>query len=348
VGKSPAHIGRRLKLLTLIDDAKHALRDGRMDVARAELLTKLSPELQAKALEEAVWLPMFRVREGDQETGTLATLEPLSELRWWVERRTRLDVADLIADDETRALFPEASEAVREIEWGVDAPPLLEVALDRFGQSPAQATIPADVLRLNRDYREVTGKKCKFAQRAFVVFGDRKGEVLLVCCEKKGPTTCNVHWPLKVKADPSAQAAKRPPWEVQEAERKRVQAIWERVRPDVEKVIIAASAKVRTTPKLLQEILDRTTNIAQSAAVIKAIGKLTPETFGRVYVIADAFDDLYSVDGAERALKAVNGFFDVKKAMKAAEAAMASERTVPKTEAKKATGKPTKKTRRVA
>jgi hypothetical protein len=278
------------------------------DHAQAELLTKLTPELRA-----------------------------------WVEKRTRLSLASLTDDTETQALFPEAAEAARAADGGHE---LLEVALDRFGQSPARADIPAGVLRLNADFREVTGKRCTSAVRAVVVFGQRKGNVVLVCRDKKG---CTTHWPPKQKTDPAATTDRRMPWEEQERERKRVQAIWARVKPAVEQVIIAASAKVKTTPKLLQEVLLRQASYDEAAVAIKAVGKLTPETFGRAWVLADALADLYAVDGAERALKAVNGCFDVKKAMKAAEAAMAAEAAVTKAagkaEAKKAPGKPAKKRR---
>lgn len=337
VGKTPAYIGRRLKLLGLVDAAKHALRDGRMDVARAELLAKLGTELQVKALDEAVWLPIYTRND---QAGTLETLEPLSDLREWVERRTRLSVVDLVMDAGARALFPDAVELVE----ATPTEALLEVALDRFSQSPAKDTIPTGVLRLNKDFREVVGKKCKFAKRALVVIGDRVGDVVAICCERQGPTTCAVHWPLKAKADPADKPAPSQSWEVQQAERKRLAVVWERVKPDVEKVIIAATTLVRTTPKLLQEILaDRRLTLAP---VLKALGgKLTLDNFGRAWVLADALEDLYDHTSAERALKAVHGVFNVEKAMKAAEAALAVETAAVKAEAKKGTGKPAKKGR---
>ena len=346
VGKSPAYIGRRLKLLGLIGDAKDALRAGQMDVARAELLVKLDEDTQAQALKEAVWLRLF---EGyDPEDGRpkvapalIDSQASLSELREWVDERTRLSLHDLATDADTRELFPEAAEAVAESETAHAPTPLLEVALDRFSQSPAKATIPAGVLRLNAQFREVVGKRCKSAERAVVVFGQRKGDVVLVCRDKKG---CATHWPPKVKVDPEAAATARPSWEAQEAERKRVHAIWERVKPDVIKAIIAASAKVKTTPKLLQDILEHHA-YDQAGVAIKAIGKLTLETFGRAWVLAGALTELYDVRGAEGALKSVNGFFDIKKSMKAAEAAMAVEASASKAETKKVTGKPAKKGR---
>ena len=336
VGKSPAYIGRRLKLLGLIADAQTALRDGRLDVARAELLVKLDEDTQAQALQEAVWLRLFdgydpdesRPRFGPPAADSLASL---SELREWVDTHSRLSLADLADDAETRALFPEASDAVRAEQDARTPTELLEVALDRFSMSPVKATIPAGVLRLNAQFREVVGKRCATAERAIVVFGQRKGDVVLVCRDKKG---CTTHWPPKAKADTKTAGGIRPSWEAQGAERKRLQVIWARVKPDVEKAIVAASAKVKTTPKLLQEILaDRSLDVA---VVIKAVGgKLTTDNFGRAWVLAEALESLYDHTGADLALKAVNGFFDVKKAMKVAEAAMAVEAAAAKPETKK-------------
>ena len=346
VGKSPAHVGRRLKLLNLVPQAQDALREGQLGVAHAELLTKLEPSVQTKALEEAVWLPLYAREDLEGNIDSALTpsdqyLEPIGKLREWVERRTKLD----LADQEALALFPDADEFVKVIAAqsasGPIAPPL-EVALDRFGASPAKDIIPPGVLRLNKDFRQVVGKKCAFARRAIVVFGTARGDVVTVCTAKK---SCATHWPPKAKADPAAKAAKRPSWEEQKAERKLRAAIWERVKPDVEKVIIAASAKVKTTPKLLQSILED--GRGDLAAVLKAIGgKVTLDNFGRAWVLSGAFADLWDVSGAERALKDVNAFFDLKKAMKAAEAAMAAEAGPAKGGAKKpAPAKATKKRR---
>ena len=329
VGKSPAYIGRRLKLLGLIEEAQEALRAGALSVAHAELLTKLDAKTQKEALAEAVWMPMF-ASDAMAEDRCANHLKPIAELREWVDRRTRLD----LQDEEVLALFPEVDELLATPATAGGLP--CEVALDRFSMSPQKSTIPDGVLKLNVDFREVVGKRCKSAERAIVVFGQRKGDVVLVCRDKKG---CTTHWPPKAKPDASAKPGRVMSWEEQERERKRQHAIWERVKPDVEKVIIAASAKVKTTPKLLHEILnDRAFDLAGVA--VKAVGKLTPETFGRAWVLVEALQNLYAVDGAERALKAVNGFFDVAKAMKAAEAAMAAEAAVTKAAAKAETKKP--------
>jgi ParB/RepB/Spo0J family partition protein len=326
VGKSPAYIGRRMRLLFLVDDAKGALREGRLDVARAELLAKLTTDVQARALTEEVWLPMF---SGDGEEGTLETLRPLADLRAWVERRTRLEVADLVDDTDTRELFPEAAEAVS------GGKVLLEVALDRFSQSPAKADIPPGVLRLNKDFREVTGKKCKFALPALVVFGERRGDVVSVCCEKKGPTTCAVHWPAKPKADQAQGPATRMSWQEEQAQREHQRKVWDTVRPAVWQAVVAGTTKIKTTPQMLREVLEDRCHRDEFTGILKAVGTITPATFGRAYTLVTALTELYDADGAAKHLKTLGVTFDVKKALAAAEAQLITQKAAAAAEAKK-------------
>jgi ParB/RepB/Spo0J family partition protein len=353
VGKSPAYVSRRIKLLTLVPEAQTALRDGALGVAHAELLVRLTPDLQTTALGEAVWMPLFR-RERVITGPPSATdprpeahhLLPIADLREWVERHTKLD----LADQEALALFPDAAKIVTDIAARSTISPIappLEVALDRFGMSPARASIPAGVLRLHKDFRQVVGKKCTFARRAIVVFGQARGDVVTVCTARK---SCTTHWPPKAKPDPAKKAAPRPSWEAQEAERKRVATIWARVKPDVQQVLVKASARIKTTPKLLQAILED--GRGYSVEVLAAIGgRLTLDNFGRAWVLSGAFADLWDVQSAERALKDVGAFFDIAKAMRAAEAALAAESGTTPSAAKTTTtrvAKASAKKRRVA
>ena len=323
VGKSPAYIGRRLKLLALVPEAQTALREGALGVAHAELLTKLDAKTQTDALAEAVWMPMFR-SDVMAEDRSANHLEPIAELREWVDKRTRLD----LQDEEVLALFPEVDKLLASAP-AVDGPPI-EVALDRFGQSPAKATIPAGVLRLHAQFREVVGKRCGAVERAIVVFGQRKGDVILVCRDKKG---CTTHWPPKVKADP-ADATRRPgmTWEEEEAERRRQHAIYERVEPSLRKAIVLATARVKTTPATLTDLLKLAYQDHTVEEAVKAAGvKVNAETVARLAAICDGFERCYNARGAAEAIKTLKVPFDLAKAMKDAEAAAAAKTGAPKT-----------------
>lgn len=351
VGKSPAYVGRRLKLLRCIPALRDALREGRLDVARAELLAKLTPELQAKAMGEddaAVWNDFFVQDnpDGDRDApvdteapGPLRwqiaeNLTPLAELREWVKRHTALDLRDLATDAETRELFPDAAELMdsQTAEYkaqGADCTfaPLLEVALDAFGLSPRKEDIPAEVLVLGKDFRQVTGKPCAFAAKAVVVYGDICGEVVTVCRAKK---TCAVHWPPKEKKPVGAKAAgsaaaPRKTWQEEETERRRQRVIFDRVRPDLVKVIVAATAKVQTTDKLLMNAFETQFYGDTAKAVRNVVGAITAKTFGRAWQLGQALSFTYSEHQVATALKTSGAKFDLPAAMKAAEAALKAE-----------------------
>lgn len=335
VGKSTAYIGRRLKLLGLIADAQDALRAGQMDVARAELLAKLDEDAQAEALDSVVWLDLFaRPADGADRDGprTAAALCSLADLRRWVDQRTRLSLDDLVHDPETMALFPEASEALAENETAHAPEPLLEVALDHDG-SPKKSTVPPGVRRLNTHFREVTGTPCASARRAIVVFGTRKGEVVVVCPAKKD---CQTHWPSKANILAGSPTAPRRTWQEEEAERKRVAQIWERVRPAAVQAAVQATAKIKTTPAILLEAL-RQFFYSEASEALKATGTRapTPATFGRLYVLAKTLRDYYQDDSAARALKKIGSPFNVAKAMREAEAAMKAKPKTPEDETKR-------------
>lgn len=343
VGQSPAYVGRRLKLLRCVQGVRDALREGRLDVARAELLAKLSPSVQEQALGEAVWNPGLSMMSADGEDEgqgrVFETLEPLSELREWVNAHLVITLDDLRHDSETRELFPAAAEALdtslaaggggqgdRDVSSG-----LLTVALDRFDQSPSKRSIPDGVLRLGKDFRIVTGRKCASAQPAVVTFGDRKGDVVTVCTAKK---RCETHWPTaastKAKAtsttsDGKRHAAPRRSWEEEEAERQRQQKIFESVVPALKKAIAEATVKVETTDALLLAILRDRFSGSNFKDVLNLVGRVSVKTFGRAWTVAEAFNRLWTERSAAEAITIAKAKFDLPKAMKDAESAMAAQ-----------------------
>jgi ParB/RepB/Spo0J family partition protein len=343
VGKSPAYVGRRLKLLLCIPELRDALREGRIDVARAELLAKLHPEVQAKAMgdeDDVVWNDFLDGDEtaglepGDRPWQIAENLTPIAQLRAWVKRHTALNLRDLAEDAETRELFPEAAELMdhQTTDYNragapCDFAPLLEVALDEFQRSPRKENIPEEVLVLGTDFRQVVGKPCAHAEKAVVVFGELCGDVVTVCRAKKA---CPTHWPPKVKkpaAAPgtgSASAERHQTWQEQEAARKHQAEVFELVKPVLVKAVIVSTAKVQTTPKVLQAVLENS-YFDQVKPVLNVVGKLTPATFGRAWTLADALSGLYNARGAEEVIADLKLKFDLPKAMKDAEAALKAE-----------------------
>ena len=327
VGKSPAYVGRRLKLLQLVPNAQDALRAGRMDVARAELLTKLDPKLQDLALTEAVWMPLYSREAHGQNAEAQQTsdqLEPLADLREWVEKRIRLALPDLTADQETREMFPEAVEAAE----GASAAgvTLLEIALDRFGQSPSEAAIPEGVLRLGKNFRQVIGKACKHAQTALVVFGECRGDVVKVCTAKKA---CESHWPkaATTKAKGAIGSGDRPVenWKVEEEKRRAQQAIYEKVRPQVAAAIATHTKGRKLSDDVLRNILSEFNRFddGDEAVYRRILGPITLKTFAAWWAVAQT--SLFTESGASAALKDLKVKFDLAKAMKEASTKVKAE-----------------------
>ena len=342
VGKSPAYVGRRLKLLDLVGAAVVALAEGRMTVAHAELLAKLTEGDQVRALDEAVWTAGFDYDDvADGESA--AHLTPLAALRAWITHQTKLQVTDALAQAE----FPELAAALEAVVAG--APLLLEVALDLYGGAHH---VPPGVLKPEKDYRLVDGKPCAHTARAVVVWGSRRGDVVQVCPSK----SCARHWPSPAKRTPvkpgTPAVSARDTWEETEKRRRHQQRAWERIYPDAVKALVAATAKIKTTPKLLASIIASHADDAEHAIVRTAVGTITLETFGRAYTLADAVHMFYGPDAAAETLKGLGSRFDMDAAMAAALAAMAKEEAAQapvaaaaKKTAKKTAAPPTKKGR---
>ena len=148
---------------------------------------------------------------------------------------------------------------------------------------------------------------------------------------------------------PDAQAAQadsgrpRMSWQEENAERERQHRIFERIVPDLRKAVVLATARVKTTPATLAAMLDERHQPEDIKAAVAACGgKLTLDNFARVVAVLDGFRDLYNVHGAEHAIKELKLTFDLKKAMKAAEAAIVAAKSDTK---KGASPKPAKKRR---
>jgi ParB/RepB/Spo0J family partition protein len=311
VGKSVAYVSRRVKLLSLIPEVQEPLREGRLSVAHAELLAKLQAADQVYALRDAIWLPMYTAGEIPDDDRTTAFLQPIASLRKWIGRHTALNLASLADDPESRELFPEAAAEVDGFTAGA-VQELLEVALDAI----SSGAIPDGVLKPDKDFKWVLDRRCDQTERAIVVFGSRRGEVVSVCRAKR---TCKTHWPPKAKVDKTRTSeAPRQSWQEQEADRKRRQAIWDRVRPAAYQAVIAATKKVQSTPKLLRSILTDQEDQALVDIAIKGVGSLNPLTFARVWTIVEALRGMYSPEYAQDRLDEVGAKFDVAKAMKGA------------------------------
>lgn len=98
IGKAPSAIYAALKLCTLIDEAKDAVRDGRLDATLATLIARIPvPSIQAEALQ-IVLTP-------DEHTGERISYRRAKAL---LAQKTTINLAKAVFDTADASLLPEA------------------------------------------------------------------------------------------------------------------------------------------------------------------------------------------------------------------------------------------------
>src|SRR6266403_1743015 len=110
VGRSPAYVNGRLRLIQLIPEAKQAFYDEKLTVAHAFEIARLQPNDQRRALQEC--FPQYRnaaaiLKDKKAEATTVR------ELRAWIEREIHLDLTNAPFDPQDEALLPKAGACAR-------------------------------------------------------------------------------------------------------------------------------------------------------------------------------------------------------------------------------------------
>jgi hypothetical protein len=219
---------------------KDAFRDDKISAGHVDLIMRLSPADQKRALD-ACFVAAFDfdgVDPADMKDGEalyngtvlhedgkghkpVQRLVSVRELDSWIKGSIRLDVTP--GSPETR-FFPELREAVTPkpipgAESVKGASVLLEVS-DTFEFHPPKGdTAPPP---LTRDkWKPVEGKKdrCEFTQRAVVVLGKRRAQLIDVCA---AIGQCKTHWAFTIgqKQEPVRAAGERRPQKEIDAEKR--------------------------------------------------------------------------------------------------------------------------------
>src|SRR5947209_4650738 len=110
VGRSPAYVSGRLRLIQLIPEAKKAFYDDKLTVAHAFEIVRLQPNDQRLALQEC--FPQYRnaaaiLKDRKAEATTVR------ELRAWIEREIHLDLTNAPFDPQDETLLPKAGACAR-------------------------------------------------------------------------------------------------------------------------------------------------------------------------------------------------------------------------------------------
>src|SRR2546425_230823 len=110
VGRSPAYVSGRLRLIQLIPEAKQAFYEDKLTVAHAFEIARLQPNDQGRALQEC--FPQYRnaaaiLKDKKAEATTVR------ELRAWIEREIHLDLKNAPFDPQDETLLPKAGACAR-------------------------------------------------------------------------------------------------------------------------------------------------------------------------------------------------------------------------------------------
>jgi len=110
VGRSPAYVSGRLRLIQLIPEGKQAFYEDKLTVAHVFEIARLQPNDQRRALQEC--FPQYRnaaaiLKDKKAEATTVR------ELRAWIEREIHLDLTNAPFDPQDDALLPKAGACAR-------------------------------------------------------------------------------------------------------------------------------------------------------------------------------------------------------------------------------------------
>ena len=110
VGRSPAYVSGRLRLIQLIPEAKEAFYEDKLTVAHAFEVARLQPNDQRRALQEC--FPHHR-NAGAILKDKRAEAVTVRELRGWIAREIHLDLTNAPFDPQDEKLLPAAGACSR-------------------------------------------------------------------------------------------------------------------------------------------------------------------------------------------------------------------------------------------
>lgn len=315
VGKSVSYVRQRLSLRKLTEKAReHYLRD-EITAAHAVRLARLSPEDQQCALDHVVFAPLLR----HALENLRHALNPVGELDDWMKRHVALDVHA----PETAEQFPEIAAAVAA--EAVEGAQVLALNSDYYGESKKGAPLRP------RQFHEVLTKKdaCPHTQPGAFVLGERRGELIQVCAQKK----CQQHWPTRESDDRGPVQKERIDWKKRQEKIEREHKLWELARPRVQAALVEATNDAQLSVELVDELLGW-----KFKDILKAMGvtakTIDPFALPQALQISVLWSSLYNYSNAINAGKKVG--VDVKAIMRQVEKEqVAATKAKPATKAKK-------------
>lgn len=279
VAKSASYVRQRLALRKLTDKAReHFLRD-EITAAHAVRLARLSPEDQARALDEVVFMDLFGYDDADRKLA----LTPVIDLDNWVKREVALDVRA----PETVEQFPEIAEAIAA--EAVDGAMVLSLDSSYGAQHAKGGPLTPG------KYHEVLTKKdaCPHTQPGVFVLGHRRGQLVQVCAQPK----CLQHNPPDQQTPASLKAKKETyDWKERQKKVERDAEIWKLARPRVEAALAEATQDAQLTIDLVDALVGWKFKDILKAMGVKAVKDVTPAMLPQILQLAVDWHNLYNLE----------------------------------------------------
>lgn len=270
VGRSVAYVYDRLKLLRLTRAAKARFAAGEFTTGHAVLLARLTPEAQARALEDGMFEHEDINAPGLDFKHLPQKPRSVRELAQWIDDEVRFDPTDV-----DPVLFPVTAEVLRArtAEASTVVHITREHQVPEFARDATQRTYgPSAWKRADGqpdvEYftgRKTKSKRCDHAVLGVVVVGPGRGEAFDVCVAKK---QCQVHWPTETKTpgdggsrkdewkEESRKSEER--WAKERAKRDAEDRAWKAAQPAVLDLVADAIRKLPvTTGAVADHLLDQ-------------------------------------------------------------------------------------------
>jgi ParB family chromosome partitioning protein len=255
VGKSPAFVAQRLKLVDLVPAAVDAFYANEIGVGHALLLAKLPADQQPQALSAC----FKETYNGTQKPARI--LLPVRNLQFWIESNVLLVLKDASFDKRDAQLVPTAGSCAdcpkrtghNKLLFGDDLgrqgdrctdpvcyqskvaahvvqtlaakPQLVQISTAYGGQKEGSPVLPRNKYTAIRDdkpkskdeAKQPEFKVCKFATDAIITEGSGIGTIQKVCTNP----ACPVHHPKK----PTSTGASNAEWKAEQEKHRREEAI---------------------------------------------------------------------------------------------------------------------------
>lgn len=261
VGRSHAYVYDRLRLLSLVDEARTLFFDGKITTGHAILLARIAPDDQRRAInpqkggvftgEQSLYHPGQEDLDlyDDEDEDSLEGMKPRSvkELQGWIDQHVRFDESAADLPD----LFPETAVVVRQA--AEEEEKVVKITHEHYVQPEARAEDERTISP--RSWKRADGKHesktCEHSVVGVVAIGPGRGEAFRVCIEKK---KCKVHWATeqrealkRARAVTTSGTKGEDKWalerkkrEEQEAREKLERGRWEKARPQLLEAFAAA------------------------------------------------------------------------------------------------------------